>query len=196
MTQARTIPKSHVPAMPRPFGTRARTVVRPAPPPDNLRQALVALAWSALALMMTVAFLWFGPQQDAGVTASAPVPRITFPNEPMMVMGANISAQDQNAPALLGALRQQFTTLPWDNALILHARNSGSVFLPVRNIRDAYALCSKLAHTTAACAPAVTSTRALRHVDGRGVSRASLAGFGVAPRVERKPLTWWRVKTA
>ncbi|MBI3676208.1 MAG: CapA family protein [Proteobacteria bacterium] len=117
-----------------------------------------------------------------------PALRTIAESDSLMVLGANIGdvPDTGSVKALAGALKSEVKDLPWKRALVRRSAKGDiiaidSIFFPVNSISDAFALCKKLAAIPPGCAPVVASSDELSRLDGGGVTRSTLASFGVAP---------------
>lgn len=82
---------------------------------------------------------------------------------------------------LTGALKADGVHLPWDRALVYQAHGPQALFFPVNGMREAFALCMKLAELPPSCAPVVANSNNLRGLHGEAVTPEILSSIGVAP---------------
>ncbi len=145
-----------------------------------------ALIGLTIAHLLVVRYQWkvadgaIPPPALATLTAGRPIP----------VLGANIGdvPAGNGVQALAAALKVQVKDLPWERALV--RRNASgdllaidSIFIPVNDMAEAFALCARLAHVPPGCAPVIASTDQLRSTDGKVLGEGEYARYGVAPYI-------------
>ncbi len=156
--------------------------------------ASAALAVFALAFVcLIIQHLLVARYEARRLVGEIDAPALRTLDEGVPVLGANVGdvPDNESLKALQGALRIAAPGLPWQKALVRRTVRGTpirivSLFFPVNNVREAFALCTKLADIPPVCAPQIATSDELTGPQGRPVTEDMLARFGVAPH-EQKP---------
>jgi hypothetical protein len=114
------------------------------------------------------------------------VPVVARPSGPeIRVLGASIGNLPAGAVAqALGRLKT-VDSVAWSRALIRRdgatAGRPDSLFLPVRTMAEAFAICARLADQPYACKPLVAVSTQLLSLEGDIVGAAGLTAYGLEP---------------
>src|SRR5262249_54778818 len=113
--------------------------------------------------------------------------RLTNNMHPQIVSASVLGIEIADVPRLTrikmltGALKANGAALPWERALVHQAHGPEALFFPVNGMREAFALCMRLAELPPSCKPMVASSNELRGLDGAAVTPEILSSIGVTP---------------